>query len=77
MNDNKSHRAVAFLQGAFYEPIPNFRQQLLDLGDTARLEPEICCSPATRAAVLQSVAILEMALSGIHGLLQPPGQTLH
>lgn len=39
MSDNKNQRAVAFLQGAFFPSIPNFRQQLLELGETALLEP--------------------------------------
>ena len=39
MSDNENQRAVAFLQGAFFPSIPNFRQQLLDLGETALLEP--------------------------------------
>ena len=39
MSNNKDQRAVAFLQGAFFPSIPNFRQQLLELGETALLEP--------------------------------------
>jgi len=76
MNDNRNIRAVAFLQGAFFESIPNFRQQLLDLGETARLEPDPRSTPPTRVIVLQSLTILETALAGIPGL-PTPGQPLH
>lgn len=51
MNENRNQRAVAFLQGAFFPPLPNFRQQLLELGKSALLDPP------TQTVVLNALPI--------------------